>query len=344
MSRCYRCNVSVEYLQSVCAACRQIEAIDKQTKHADKLESQRSLQASFDAIDAAADRRQRAREQQQAMIQAEEDAARAKEQSVKNARLVAEGTVSYEDAYKYGLYFLESSENEYVYNTLSEDGKINYSWIYSGYKLQHLQQAFTRGLKDSIKDIPTVSLAYMKEQAYLAGYNCSDSFLIKFKNSLFTSATSFCFSACKRVVDLNTGRVSYTHSDPFYNSEELNQCYRDGITAKCAEENTAEKIVERMTTEVADTLAKQAEEAHAEELKRLAKEEEERNDKKRWEENHKKQADDKGYRLYAVIMILLIVVGFIVGLWVTNHPFLSIIAGGVAICGLFSGWLGPFFE
>ncbi len=335
ISRCNRClGPNDAWGSFYCGACRQVQATEKQTKSLNKLESQRSLQATFDAMDAADERRQRAREQQQAAIRAEEDAELAQVQSKKNVRLIAEGTISYDDAFKHGLY----SEST---GTLFEDGSIGILYVYNRYQLDLLNQAFRRGVKESLKDAVGESVEYMKEQAYLAGYNGSDSFTIKTTDAKITTKM-FC-SSLKRELNLENGSVSYTHKNPF-ESEELNQCYLNGLNERTAEENTPLKISERMSTEVVEILAKQARVAEKQRLtEENARIQQEINAAKS-KKDEAERVSKKQIRLYVVITILLAIVGFIVGLWVTNHPFLSIIAGCVAFCGLFSGWLGPLFE
>jgi uncharacterized Zn finger protein (UPF0148 family) len=109
ISRCYRCQApNPAWGMTICAACRQVEAIEKQTEQANELAEERAYQLSAVAERNARIQQEQSRIQQdqhwESMQLAKRNAELAREQAAQNARLTAEGGVSSDDALKFGLY------------------------------------------------------------------------------------------------------------------------------------------------------------------------------------------------------------------------------------------------
>ena len=353
ISRCYRCLApNPAWGTTICAACRQIDAIEKQTEQANELAEDRAYQQS---VNAERNARRMEEQNQEAMRIADNNARLARQQAKENARLAAEGGVSYDDAYQYGYHFLETSDtsDDKIYSRVTLQGELvlRRSTFWDPYKMEHLSQAFDRGLNKRIEelDLQHPGREYVENSVYNAGYNFMPSFHIPYSVEVagkvweFTSR-DFETKFNRRVV-LETGEVQYFYDHPF-GEDELNQKYTDGVNDKYSEldENTPEQLEERLGTEVVEILARQA--RHDEEL-RVAAENYRLNQE--YQENFRREMiaeseSKKNVRKIIAAVILLAIVGFVVGLWIAGHPVFSVLAGFVAGCGLLSGGLGALIE
>jgi hypothetical protein len=360
ISRCYRCQApNPAWGQTICAACRQVEAIEKQTEQATELAEERAYQLATVAERNAEIQREQARMQEdqhwESMQLAKQNAKLAREQSAKNARLTAEGGVSSDDAFKFGLHsgqdYIDSDNfgggGDEITINLTEAGDINirrYSF-FKPYMMEHLLQAYDRGLKSSIKKFKKPGFEHMKKQAYSAGLNLQSKFQLDANDSSYTTRkgeAAIIFSVkydsgLVRTIDTTTGYVRYGIKNNPFETPELNEAYSDGVADAQASENTDEEVSKRLVTEVPRFLANQA---RAAEEHRVAVENERIRQENDWAENRKRMAQresEKNIRKAIAAVILLAIVGSIVGLWIVGHPVFSVLAGFVTICGFLGG-------
>lgn len=353
ISRCYRCQApNPAWGMTICAACRQVEALEKQTEAAN---SRAEREAEMYAEQSAANARRLEEQNLEAMRIAENNARLARAQAKENARLAAEGGVSYDDAYQYGYYYVETSstEDDNIYCSLTLQGELvlRRSGMWSPYKMEHLVQAFDRGFNKRIEelDLQHPGREHIENSVYNAGYNFMSSFYashsVEVAGKVWEFRTSEFETNFNRKLVLETGEVQYFYDMPFVD-DELNQMYTAGVNDKYAEldENTPEKLEKRLSTEVVDVLANQA---RAAEEQRVAAENERIHQENQFFVHQKRIAEresEKNVRKIIAAAILLAIVGLVVGLWIAGHPVFSVLAGFVAGCGLLSGGLGALFE
>jgi hypothetical protein len=269
--RCSRCSAPNNALGSmICAACRQIESIENASNVAMNLASEHSrLIEEFNRENAQV----QAEQQQEAMAQNERNARLSRQQAVQNAKLAAEGGISYESAYQYGLNYLDGDKKKLILfknvkkidMTLHEDGSISCvrdTIFWQPFEMEHLNHAFDCGLAAYIKgaNISPAGKQHMLDYAYNAGVQLMPSFYIPYlvviNERIHEFATGTYTSNFARQTNLETGQIEYFYDEPF-NVTELNEAYVKGVWTSLngLAENTPDKVDIRMRTEVAEILA-----------------------------------------------------------------------------------------
>ena len=367
ISRCYRCQApNPAWGMTICAACRQVEAIEKQTEQANELAEERAYQLSAMAERNSEIQREQARMQEdqhwESMQLAKRNAELAREQSAKNARLTAEGGVTSDDALKFGLYsgqdYIDSDKFGYsngkITIELTEAGNIDIKRLrsFKPYVMEHLLQAYDRGLKSSIKKFKKPGFEYMKKQAYSAGLNLQCEFQLDACDSSYTTCkgeAAIIFSTdydsgLERSIDTTTGYVTYRITCNPFQTPELNEAYSDGVEAAQASENTDEEVKKRLETEVPAILAMEEESRKIQETRAIIMaemaEQKRIQDEINYAEHEKQMArleSEKNTRKVIATAVVLMIVMFVVGLWIAGHPVFSVLAGFVTICGFLGG-------
>jgi hypothetical protein len=220
MSTCVRCSGFIAGDDFVCGHCRQIEAIEKQTK--------------------------------QLLAQAERNARLASEQAERNARLASEQSMSKKDAYRMGFNFIESSTGNELVFFLSLDGKLEI-YVPNPFLTDTLGKAFDEGLKNSFSQLaeqpPT---DYMTQCAFNGGYGLMPHFHIPYKFDLCgvtrEAKTHALATNYQRTVDAKTGEVIYSYDLNFSDHGAIVQAYQDGLNTRHREldENSPEQMLQRV--------------------------------------------------------------------------------------------------
>jgi hypothetical protein len=326
ISRCYRCLApNPAWGMTICAACRQVEALEKQTEEANSRFERESEQASQLAAMNAARMEEQNREM---MRQSARNAELARQQAAENARLAAEGGVSYDDAYKYGFHYIETNGTASLQISLTEEGTISIlrSFLFDPYTMGHLNQAFDRGLRDSIKDIEEPGSEFMIGSAYGAGLNTNSEFRINAAVFIgdYDVVTKKFDSKLQRHVDTETGYVTYRWDYPFKNKK-MNESYAAGIQTAVDVENAEDKVAERLLTEVPAILAEQERAQKQQEILQQLHAEQLEINAQRAIEQYKQQVKD-GKEALALFVILLVGIAFMVSmLWMVDHGFIAFV-------------------
>jgi hypothetical protein len=254
---CYGCGAPCDSWLTRCSTCRTRESIEESSRASAKLERELAEQAAENVRTAA-------RIQQQntaALISASNENARlAREQAALNARMIVESNTSYDDAYQYGLNYLRCNDDGYrLFNTgkidiyyvdvtadLNGDIKVSCP-LWTPYELPHLNQAFERGLADSVPTLgfTRVSREKLKAMIYNAGWHFETSFSLPTGQYLPSGreiTTQVFNSDLKRHVDENTGDnvAPDWYSLVVTGDSELDSEYRRGVSESLAAINTPE--------------------------------------------------------------------------------------------------------
>jgi len=271
LSRCFRCQGPNSALNNIyCASCRQIEAIEKQTERADAI-------ARSQAETANRLSQERAYQQEQMnyamMAQAEADAVLMRQRALYAAKLSAEDKVSYDDAYKYGLHYIQGNVatrydpiagevKPVVELIIDENGEFLcrrdvLSW--EPFESEHLVHAFDRGLADCIKQLNLVGPGYdyMLQRAYDAGYNFETEFQVSQTINLFGKQREVKSPVFETRIEQRINSTGYVekfipnstvwkYGIKMFWDDKLNKSYIDGVDAKLTELNSQEEVTRRL--------------------------------------------------------------------------------------------------
>jgi hypothetical protein len=237
---------------------------------------------------------------------------------------------------------------------LTEAGDIDIRRLrtFKPYMLDHLLQAYDRGLKSSIKKFKKPGFEYMKKQAYSAGLNLQSEFKMDVCDGSYTTRkgeAAIIFSpeydsGLERTVDTSTGHVQYNILCNPFKTAELNELYSKGVEDAQASENTPEEVSKRLATEVLAILAAEEEARKIQETRVIIMaemaEQQRIQQEIDWAENQKRMAkreSEKNVRKVIAAAVILMIIGFIVVLWMAGHPVFSVLAAFVVGCGFISG-------
>ena len=321
VSRCFRCLApNPAWGSTLCAACRQIESIEKSSQAQREAEAENAQRL---AEQSRANARMQEELQQELYAQNERNAKLARKQARENARLAAEGGVSYEDAYQYGYHYLETADDN-IYCSLTLQGELilQRSVFWDPYQMEHLVQAFDRGFKKRVEELALENPGrdFIDNSVYSAGYHFMPRFYIPYSVEVAGKMREFRTSDYEtnfnRQVDLETGEVKYFYDNPFTKDEELNLTYTIGVNNKYTEldENTPEQLEERLRTEVAPILAQQEAQRQAEEAQRQRQ--------RRSDQDDATSGDNATIIAAAISLVVLVIVG---SLWFANHGFIAFV-------------------
>lgn len=250
--KCYTCGATVTGdsfgHRYRCATCEQTEILGKQADHSRRMAADQAAQQAED---------NRMYQEQQLSIAATaikvaslnaalDRAARTKD-TLDAARYAAEAHHSADDAYQYGLNYIDNEWKDTDPHQLAiwfeENGE--YHWSCEGdppYLTPHMMSAFNRGIKTTVDTWTRPSVQYIEAFALAAGEQAMDSFYIPWTvPETGQEITCGDFHSDITIHIALDGHVEYRASDPF-NSADLNAVFRQGLDKKQSTINTPENI------------------------------------------------------------------------------------------------------